>query len=267
MYNGRVMVSNGLYILKLLGGAVYLRVGCNHMRQLLFIITFTLTNIYCFCQRQDTLFLKRSLYVDTPYNYTIYHAIYIDSNYATSGLKYLVDFSFGQFDSTTYFEGLKNLTKNKFHKHSLSKQFPRKWIALYKYKKNFYTYHPSDFGNHCKFQITDTTTMDFTMEGPEPSLILSAKQISSNNIEIIRKNYWQGNRLTINIIDTTRGVAIFTFAPTKYRPYSYKRLMVSADKAKIFKTIVNYCPTDKMYEFDFDKIDFEQLEKNGYSQH
>ncbi len=237
------------------------------MRQLLLLITFALTSLSCLSQRQDTLFLKRSLYVDTPYNYTIYHAIYIDSNYERSGLKSLIDFRFDNFDSITYFEGLQNLTKNKLHKHSISQQFPKKWIALYEYKKDFYTYHPSDFGNHCKFQITDTTTMDFTMEGPEPSLILSVKQVSSNKIELTRKNYWQGHRLTINIIDTARGIAIFTFSPTKYRPYIYKRLMVSADKAKMFKTVVNYCATDKMNEFDFDKIDFEQLEKNGYSQH
>ena len=237
------------------------------MRQKLLLITFVLISFSCFSQGQDTLFLKRSLYVDTPYNYTIYHTIYIDSNYAKSGLISLVDFSFGEFDSTTYFEGLKNLTKNKFQTHSISNQFPRKWIALYEYNKDFYTYHPSDFGNHFKFQITDTTTIDFTMEGPEPSLILSVKQISSNKIELTRKNYWQGRRVTINIIDTVKGIAIFTFSQTKYIPYVQKILMVSADKANMFKTIVNYCATDKRDEFNFDKIDFEQLEKNGSNQH
>jgi hypothetical protein len=236
------------------------------MRQLLLLITFALTSLSCLSQRQDTLFLKRSLYVDTPYNYTIYHAIYIDSNYERSGLKSLIDFRFDNFDSTTYFESLQQFKKKKFQKFSIKDKFPRKWIQLFQYQNQFYTYHPSDFGNHYKFQITDTTTLDYYMDGPGVSIIL--KTTSDNNrLELNRKNYWEGRKVTIEIIDTEKGIAVFTYSPTKFIPYFQKKLMVSADKAYLFKTIVNYCATDKMDEFYFDKIDFEQLEKNGYSQH
>jgi hypothetical protein len=233
------------------------------MRQLLFTVTIIFISFSCLSQQQDTFFLKRSAYIDTLYNNPVYHAIYIDSNYTRGGLKSLADFSFGEYDSTTYFEGLKDLKKNKLQKHNLNKEFPRKWIALYLYKKDFYTYYPSDLGNHYKFQITDTTTLDFSMEGPEPSLILSIKQIASNKIELTRNNYWQGHKLIINIIDSAKGIAIFTISPTKYIPYVHKVLMVNAEKAFLFKTVVNYCNTQKMFEFEFDKIDFEQLEKNG----
>lgn len=233
------------------------------MRQLLYTITFTLISLSCLSQRADTFFLKRNTYIDTLYNISAYHAIYIDNNYSRGGLKSLADFSFGEFDSTTYFEGLKQLKKSKLQKNNLNKEFPRKWVALYLYKEEFFTYYPSDFGNHYKFQITDTTTLDFTMEGPEPSILLSTRQIASNKVELTRNNYWKGHKLTINIIDSAKGIAIFTFSPTKYIPYVHKVLMVNADKAYLFKTVVNYCETQKMFEFEFDKIDFEQLEKNG----
>lgn len=226
------------------------------------MMIFLTSSVSCLSQQHDTLFLKRSAYVDTPYNNPIYHAIYIEKDYTHCGLKSLVDFSFGEFDSTNYFEGLKDLTKTKFTKHIINKQFPKKWIALYIYKNEFYTYAPSDFGNHYKFQITDTTTIDFGMEGPEPSKILSAKQISSNKIELKRKNYWQGHKVIINIIDSIKGIAVFTFSSTRYRPHNYKRLMVSEDKAYLFKTVVNYCESQKMFEFNFDKINFEKLLKN-----
>jgi hypothetical protein len=37
--------------------------------------------------------------------------------------------------------------------------------------------------------------------------------------------------------------------------------MVSVDKAHKFRTIINYCETDKMSEFEFDEIDFKKLEQ------
>ncbi len=236
------------------------------MKQALCMFAFILISVSSSSQRKDTLFLRRSIYIDTANNYTIYHAIFVDTDYTCSKLNTLVDFGFNNFDSTTYFDCLQQLKKTKLQKQDINRKLPRKWISLYQYKNEFYTYHPSDLGNHYKFQITDTTTLDFTMEGPEPSLLLSTKQISANKIELRRKNYWQSSRLTITVIDTAKGVAIFTFSPTKYIPHTHKKLMVSADKVHLFKTIVNYCQTDKMSEFEFDKIDFKQLEKIEYRQ-
>ncbi len=237
------------------------------MNQFQFIIAFTLINFSSLCQKKDTIFLERNTYFDKANNYTIYNVIYIDSSYTSGGHKSLIDFGFSKFDSTTYFEELKGLKKDNLKTHYTDKKFSKKWIALYQYKGEFYTYHPSEFGNRYKFQITDTTTMDFTMEGPEPSVLLAVRQMDSNKFEFTRKNYWQGHKLTITIIDTAKGIAIFEFSPTKYIPHVHKQLMVSAEKAHLFKTIVNYCKTDKVPEFEFEKVNFERLEKIDNRQH
>lgn len=112
--------------------------------------------------------------------------------------------------------------------------------------------------------MTDSTTLDYYMDGPGISLIQKAT-FGKFKLDLTLKNYWQGKKMTINMIDTARGIAIFTFSPTKNNSNIEKKLMVSADKMHFFKTVVNYCPTDKMDEFEFDNIDFENLEQKGQS--
>lgn len=225
------------------------------MRHLLTILALTICLI-AKTQVRDTIFLKRIL-ADTPYHF--YNAIYIDIPYRLQNRKPVTNFNFNNFDSTTYFEELKNLkTLNKIN--NLTPDFPKKWILLYKYKDDYYTYVPSEAGENYKFEITDSTTIDYTMEGPEPSKINKLTRLTPTKIIINRVNRWQGNKVKINIIDTAKGIAVFTFSPTNYIKSEHKLLMVSVDKAGKFKTIINFCETDKVAEFNFDKIDFTKLE-------
>ena len=232
------------------------------MKKLLFYILLIGSPCLSFCQSQDTVAIKRSF--DTLYSdYAVYHVVYIDNDSLSKQLKLITNFAFKSLDSTTYFQNLSHYKKRNLQKHNLNKSFPKKWIALYKYKNDYFTYSPSCFGHHYKFQITDTTTMDYTHEGAEASILISAKQYTSTKARLKRNNYWNGKYLTINIIDTTRGVAIFTFSPTKYNNTIRKVLMVDSDKAYLFKTIVNYSPDGEVDEFDFDNINFEELEESG----
>ena len=215
--------------------------------------------IVCFTaksQERDTIFLKRVL-EDTPYHF--YNAIYIDTTIKVGNRKSIIDFSFDNHDSTTYFRELETLKPLK-KIAGLPKDFPRKWVLLYKYKDEYYTYVPSEAGENFKFEITDSTTIDYSMEGPQPSKVNNIKVLTARKILILRNNYWKGKTVDINIIDKDKGIAIFTFS-TKYNKSGYKTLMVSIDKIQNFKTIINYCKTDKVREFEFDKIDFEALEK------
>ncbi len=204
-------------------------------------------------QATDTIFLKREV-ADTPYPF--YHAVFIDpgSKFRTE----LTSFSFCKYDSATYFEQLKPLEP--FHgKQTFLNNFPRKWIALYQLNGKYYLYRPSDFGNHFRFEITDSTTIDFSMEGAEPSRLNNISFSSTTQIEIDRTNYWEGKKVIINLLDVAKGLALFSFGPTKYKRAGYQLLMVDAAKAHLFPTIVNYCLTDKQHELAFDKIDFKSL--------
>ena len=208
-----------------------------------------------FAQQADTIFLKR-VTADTPY--TFYHAIFIDTS--TYLKTELINFSFTNYDSATYFDQLINLRPLKTSKVT-SKDFPKKWIALYQLKGRYYLYKPSDFGYHFRFEITDSTTIDYTMEGPEPSRLDKITFVSPNQAIINRTNYWGGKSVSIRLVDIEKGVAVFTFGPTKAYKEGYQILMVDVGKAHLFPVVVNYCPTDKQAEFDFDRIDFKSLLK------
>jgi hypothetical protein len=224
------------------------------MRYLILIFSLTIC-LTAKSQLRDTIFLRR-IVADTPYHF--YNAIYIDTINNQSRSNYLSDFSFNNFDSTRYFselDGLKSIAKTKYN----LKDFPRRWVLLYKYKGVYYTYVPSERGEMYRFEITDSTTIDYTMEGPEPSRINKITRLTPSQILISRSNYWKGESVEIKIIDTKKGIAVFTFSHTKYITSDYKFLMVSVDKISKFKTIINYCVTDKVPEFEFDTIDFSKL--------
>lgn len=224
------------------------------MKCYIFLLTLFISSAM-FAQSRDTIFLLRKT-ADTPYN--IYHAVFIDTSIKIKAE--LTNFRFNNYDSSTYFDQLTRLRPLKYNKATLN-GFPNKWIALYKLKGKYYLYRPSDFGYHFRFEITDSTTIDYTMEGPEPSRLNNVFFVSPTQAVIDRRNYWEGNGVTIKLVDTAKGIAVFTFNQTKYTKEGYQILMVDARKAHLFPVVVNYCPTDKQQEFDFDKIDFQSLIK------
>lgn len=204
-------------------------------------------------QERDTVFIFRKA-ADTPDAF--YHAVFIDTSMRHK--TELTNFRFNNYDSATYFDQLTNLRPLK--KVSIH-YFPKRWIALYQLKGKFYLYKPSDFGNHFRFELTDSTTIDYTMEGPEPSRLDKISFVYPSHVAIERTNYWEGNHVDIKLVDKTKGIAVFTFGSTKHYKERKQVLMVDASKAYMFPTVVNYCPTDKQPEFDFDAVDFKSLLK------
>jgi hypothetical protein len=216
-----------------------------------FFLLFVLFSSSGLAARQnDTVFLKRVV-KDTPY--TIYHAIFIDTGMHFK--KEITDFSFGHFDSATYFSELKRLPPFPAKKN-LSNPFPHNWVELHQLKGKYYLYYPSDKGYLFRFQLTDSTTIDHTMEGPEPSWLKHITYLSAGHIIIERNNYWGGEKVDIRLVDPQKGMAVFTFGPDKFRKQSRRIWMVDAAKVRLFPIVVNYCETDKQGEFAFDETDF-----------
>ena len=209
-----------------------------------------------FAQKQDTVFLKRRI-AHTPYPF--YHAVFIETR--AKFKDQLVDFSFKNFDTTTYFGQLARLRPLKRSRLVQKNKFPRKWVALYSLKGKYYLYRPSDFGYHFRFKITDSTTIDFTMEGPEPSRLNRISFSSPTKVIIERTNHWEGKLVYIHVVNVKKGIAVFTFSPTKYNKKGYQLLMLDAEKAHLYPTIVNFCPTEKQPEFNFDKVNFKSPTK------
>lgn len=207
---------------------------------------------------QDTLFIKRQI-ADTPYAF--YHAIFIDTSNTSLFRKGITDYQFDQFDSSTYFDGLRCLERpaNSVNFDQL-KGLPRNWVPLFRYKGQYYTYYASDWCCIFRFRITDTTTIDHSVEGPEPSWLQQIHPIGKGQFKIQRRSSYGGDEVDITIIDAIKGIAVLQFSPSKFTA-GFQILMVEADRAHLFPTIVNYCATDRMEELEFDMIDFSKLLK------
>jgi hypothetical protein len=203
-------------------------------------------------QPTDTVFLKREVFQTYPF----YHAVFIDSSERFRNE--LTSFAFDKFDSICYFDELNRFRLLTQH-NILRNKIPKRWISLYQLNGRYFLYRPSDFGYHFRFEINDSTTIDFSMEGPEPSKIKSVSFITPYEILIRRYNIWKGETVQIQVVDAAKGIAVFTFGPTKYNKKRSQLLMVDASKAHLFSTIVNYSPNQKVMEFGFDEIDFDSL--------
>ncbi|HLF45179.1 MAG TPA: hypothetical protein VI548_02065 [Chitinophagaceae bacterium] len=221
----------------------------------IFLILFCFISINLNAQLKDTVFIKRTI-SDSPYPF--YHAIFIDSSPDSEHRKKLIDFKFNSFDSASYYEIINLLLPlNKIQ--NIKAGFPVKWITLNQYKGEYYLYRPSEAGYHFKFELTDSATIDYTMEGPIPGKIKRIKFDDDINCTIEREHPWESREVSIKIIDKQKGIAVFTF--TGQKSDRWYHLMVDSKKANLFPVIVNYCITDKQGELDFDSIDFNKLLK------
>jgi hypothetical protein len=210
----------------------------------------------------DTIFIRKSFYADTSRTlegkdtvWYYYNAIYIDSFYALKKDNLLLDFSFHEFDTATFLRELSVLPARKHF--IIPEQLPRNWVPLYFYYGNWYTYVPCDGWNRYYFRITDSLTIDGTGEGPEPGVIKKVTRLSANRYEIIRKTYWTGSRLLIDIINPEKGIALMHSRYNQGKPV----VMVSAEKAANFPTIINYSCCEKVFELDFQEVDKSLIRK------
>lgn len=206
----------------------------------------------------DTLFLVREK------SEAYYHAVFIDKNKSSKFYDAISCFGFDEYDNEHYNATLEYLKENNITlKRKIINGLPLKWIAFYQYKGNFYTYKPSDFMNHYKISITDTTFIDYEGEGPVANEIIDFTKIDNYTFRFHLTGSHKANReLVIYIIDSKNGIAVFEDKYTNAiwgdkEESTY--LMIAADKIKNFPIIVNYCETMKQNEFEFDELDYKKI--------
>ena len=205
-------------------------------------------------QIADTTFLLKELN----------HSIFIDKSKKSKFYNHISNFRFGTFDRDSYNTSLKFLKDKgiKLTKNNIG-DLPKKWIILKYYKKNFYTYYPSDFYSHFKVSITDTAFIDYGGEGPMANKILKYEKIDGNTFSFLLTGIEKSKRkLDVHIIDKQKGIAIFKELNGDKDKQYY--LMIDATKIKQLPIIVNYCNTQKQSEFDFDEPDFKKLLKTKW---
>ena len=228
------------------------------MKNKLIIITFFLIGQSLFAQSKDTIFLQKKL-VDTIHN--IYSTIYIDSG-LTNFDKNLTFLLF-QFDTLDYKENYKEI-KIKKHFKQQNIKIPKKWIALNEYKNEYFTYVPGEPGENYSVQLTDSCRILYGIENAIGSAYTKIIKNTSKEFVFTCKDYLDGkDSIVIKIVDKEKGLAVFS----DYYPgvggvlRVSRRLLIDADKASAFRSIVHNC-YEKENEFDgFVEPNYEKLLK------
>ena len=202
----------------------------------------------------DTSFISRNI------SRGIYQAVFIENNPSSKYYNWICDFSFDDSDSLSYQESMNAIFKDtlpKFSKPNLSADLNRNWCGLETYKNNYYLYAPSDWGNNSNLMITDSTIVEYFMDGPYAYVIERFKRIDENTFEFdVRSAYSTTNKMTIYIIDKKNQVAIVDKQDNDTHEY---RLLVNKTDARHYPIIVNYCKDQKMREFQFEAADYKKL--------
>lgn len=202
----------------------------------------------------DTNFISRNI------SGGVYQAVFIENNQNSIYYNWICDFSFDDSDSLSYQESLHAIFKDTLHKFSkpkISEELSRNWCGLETFKNNYYLYAPSDWGNNSNLLITDSTIVEYFMDGPYAYVIERFNRINETTFEFdVRSAYSTIIKMTIYFIDSKNQVAIVDKQENEMHEY---RLLVNKTHARHFPIIVNYCKFQKMREFQFDTPDYLKL--------
>jgi len=202
-------------------------------------------------KNNDTIFIKRELSED------MYHAIYIEKQKNTQRFKWLTNFSFNESDIEGY-KSAKEYYKEKYPLAYKTKvntfSLPKNWIPVHKYKNQYYTYAPSDWGNTGQRTINNQEFIQMNMDGPNPNPIESSEKINSKKVEF---TLFGGDIVRVYLFDPKQRIYIFEI--DNGNSGSYYGFYVPSQYASNFDMIVNYCQTQKQHEYHFEEVDFEAL--------
>ena len=230
---------------------------CNLMTTLRYIFTLLTigTTFQLFGQSvvKDTTFIFKDT-VDGELQ-----TIFIDNNKDSKFYDRIANFNFQDFDKDSYKYSTDYLKEKKLTLFKAKPIIPwTNWVTMELYKGKLYVYHPCDFLFHFRQTLNDTTFIDWTGEGPVASKISEQKKINSKTYEFkLTGIYDQDRKIIIHIIDLKKGIAVFEQITNGTDKKYY--LMIAADKIKSVPIIVNYCPTQKQKELQFEEPDFKIL--------
>lgn len=220
----------------------------------LFILT-TCQSVFGQHSKSDTIFIRKDSLKGVS------QSIFFETNKNSKYYENITSFKFGMFDKESYDNSLDYLKKNKIKLKKQKTIIPsKKWVTLKKYNGQFYAYYPCDFNSYFQVSINDTTYIDWTGEGPIANKLKSQRKLNDTTFEIKVTGIYEPDRIiTINIIDKSKGIAVFT--ETTVQDGENHFLMIMADKIKTVPFIVNNCETTKQRELKFDEPNFDKLLK------
>ena len=188
-------------------------------------------------------------------------SIYYDMDSNSRGYKLISDFRFKDFDKESYDNSLRYLAEKKILLRKRTPIIPiTRWVTLKQYKGAFYAYCPCDLYAHFRISINDTTFINWTGEGPEATKISDQKKVDDSTYTFrLSGMYGRNEYMTIYVIDTAKGVAVFE---RSHNGGDDRWLMIAADKIRTVPLIMNNCEAHKQMELRFETPDHKKLIRN-----
>lgn len=199
----------------------------------------------------DTVFLFRERFDSS------YHAIYIDkkkSPFYQTISKHIT------IDPDVYKTSIQQLSDSGRIKtrHFNIDVFPE-WYSLYLYKNKYYVYSPSEPYTNTYIKISDSTiVLNNFNDGCIPALLSNIDRINNKTLEIVTSGlYREDSKIIFHFLTKKKDVAVVEF-PLREENKGYL-LMVAKNSLRRFPIIVNYCMTNRVKEWEFDKPDFKKI--------
>ena len=143
-------------------------------------------------------------------------------------------------------------------KHYKDLSLPLKWTPIYKIKKDYYLYGPSDWMFNLGYIISDSTIIRQYSDGPDVMVILDYMQVSAHKYYFkALTNFKKIIELTIYIIDHKNNIAVWEFTIDNK---NYYELNVSSDNIAHFPLVNCDCREVKcLIEYEFKQPDYKKL--------
>jgi hypothetical protein len=184
--------------------------------------------------------------------------VYTDSSKNKELYQRLQSYS-SQDAKITYKNMMKEISgKKKFNLNKkLLKQLPKELMELNLYKSSLYLYAPNDWGTLGKASITNSTFVDYNMDGPWPKVIKSIEESSPGVYKLDLVGQGFTSQIIIRVLDMKSG--LYLIGHSNEEIIIYDRIFCDANKMYSYPSIVNYSPKGKTREFRFDVPDYNLL--------
>jgi hypothetical protein len=222
-------------------------------------VFFVIMLYYCVVQASgqgisDTSFLLRELISPDTY-----HAVFVTRNKKSVFYTQLQQHI--AIDTNLYNQTIKELRDSLRTPLKRTPQLVinRDWYSLHQYKSKYFMYSPSEPYFNTWLRITDSTVvMNYFNDGVLPAIIKKAAWKDPNTLAICTiSKYDHDNQIIIHFVNKQKGIMVLEF-PKRAADNRYI-LMVSSSHMKEYPLIVNYCRTQRVAEWKFDKSDFSGL--------
>lgn len=221
-------------------------------------ILFTVLSLFFFSNaysqsNKDTVFLMKEKY----------SSIYITKDTTMRAYKWLIPEDPYEESLSFYRNYFNDAIKDTIItiKHYNDISLPHKWTPIYKIKKDYYLYGPSDWMFSFGYIIYDSTIIRQYSDGPDVMVILEHKKISKDKYYFkVLTNFKKIMELTIYIIDDQNNIAVWESTIDNEK---YYELNVSSDNLTHFPMVNCDCREVKcLIEYEFKQPDYTKLIKN-----